>query len=732
MARSAKSNQSKAEADSAGSAGMTGGAMRDLEPLFAPQSIAVVGASRRLGTAGSEILKNLILGSFAGVIYPVNPKSKSLMGIRCVPTVSAIDDQVDLAVVIVPSNSVEAVLGECADHGTRHFIVISAGFKEVGGEGVERENRLKTLAKERGLSILGPNCLGLINTAPSVSMNAAFGGTMPKAGCMGLISQSGALAAALLDYAKGRGIGFSRFVSFGNKADINEIDLLQSLAADPATKVILMYVEDLSSGQTFVDVAHGITHGRHPKPILAIKTGRTQEGAAAAASHTGSLAGSDEVYDAVFSQAGVIRVESVEDLFDYAEVFAEPALPRGRRTAIITNAGGPGIMATDACIRYGLKLSKFQEYTIKSLKFQMPPTGSLKNPVDVIGDARHDRYRAAMDAVTADEEVDQVMVLVTPQAMTDAKEIAQVVVEMESYCEKPIVACMMGESDVEPGVRVLKEHGVPTYQFPENAMRSMSAKARFAEWIRSPIRDYRRFEVDKDGVDRLFQEESAAGRNQLVEIRALEALAHYGFPIVPYKLAKSADEAAAAAAEMGFPVVLKISGPKILHKTDVGGVRLNLTDEGSVRSAYEGMIQSVRGKLGSEVEIWGVVVQKMLQPGKEIILGMTRDPRFGPLLMFGLGGIYTEALRDVAFRLAPIRENVASEMIKDIRSYRLLEGVRGESPSDVAAIAECLMRLSQLVTEHARVKELDINPLIVYPRGKGCMVADARIILSER
>lgn len=731
MARSAKSNPSKAEVNQAASPAAAASAMRDLEPLFAPKSIAVIGASRRLGTAGSEILKNLVLGSFGGVIYPVNPKSKSLMGIRCVPTVSAIDDKVDLAVVIVPSTSVEPVLTECADHGTKHFIVISAGFKEVGGDGVERENRLKTLAKERGLSILGPNCLGLINTAPSVSMNAAFGGTMPAAGCMGLISQSGALAAALLDYAKGRGIGFSRFVSFGNKADINEIDLLQSLAGDPATKVILMYVEDLSSGQKFVEVAHAITHGRTPKPILAIKTGRTQEGAAAAASHTGSLAGSDEVYDAVFSQAGVIRVESVEDLFDYAEVFAEPSLPRGRKTAIITNAGGPGIMATDACIRYGLKLSKFQEYTIKSLKFQMPPTGSLKNPVDVIGDARHDRYRAALDAVTADEEVDQVMVLVTPQAMTNAKEIAEVVVEMESYCEKPIVACMMGESDVEPGVRVLKEHGVPTYQFPENAMRSMAAKARFAEWIHSPILDYRRFEVNKSAVDQLFQQETAAGRNQLVEVRALEAFAHYGFPIVPYKLAKSADEAAAAATEMGFPAVLKISGPKILHKTDVGGVKLNLTDEAAVRAAYEGMIQSVRSKLGNEVEIWGVVVQQMLQPGKEIILGMTRDSRFGPLLMFGLGGIYTEALRDVAFRLAPIRENVALEMIKDIRSYRLLEGVRGEPPSDLTAIADCLMRLSQLVTENPRIKELDINPLIVYPRGKGCMVADARIILSE-
>ncbi len=734
MARSASANARKNKnSGCAASASVSdSSAARDLEPLFAPQSIAVVGASRRSGTAGSEILRNLIQGSYGGVIYPVNPKTKSIMGIRCVPSISAIDDHVDLAVLIIPAPAVEKVVQEAADHGTKHFVVISAGFKEIGGEGVERENRLKAIARERGLSILGPNCLGLINTAPDVLMNAAFGGRMPVAGCMGLISQSGALAAALLDYANGRGIGFSRFVSFGNKADINEVDLLRSLAADPATKVILMYVEDLSCGQTFVETAHAITHGRNPKPILAIKTGRTQEGAAAAASHTGSLAGSDEVYDAIFSQAGVIRVESVEELFDYAEVFAEPTLPAGRRTVIVTNAGGPGIMATDACIRYGLKLARFHDYTIKSLKFQMPPTGSLKNPVDVIGDARHDRYRSALDAVCSDEDVDQVLVLVTPQAMTNSKEIGEVIAESQQYCDKPIVACMMGESDVKPGVVVLKANGVPTYQFPENAMRSLAAKARFAEWIRSPIAEYRRFEMDRETVDRLFDEELAAGRSQLVEVRALNVLQACGFPIVPYKLAQSADEAAAAAAQMGYPVVLKIAGPKILHKTDVGGVKLNLRDEGAVREAFDAMVASVREKLGADIEIWGVLVQKMLQPGKEIILGMTRDARFGPLLMFGLGGIYTEALRDVSFRLAPIRENVAGEMIRSIRSHRLLEGVRGEPPSDQPALGECLMRLSQLVTDHPRIKELDINPLIVYPQGNGAMVADARIILTEK
>jgi acyl-CoA synthetase (NDP forming) len=397
----------------------------------------------------------------------------------------------------------------------------------------------------------------------------------------------------------------------------------------------------------------------------------------------------------------------------------------------VTNAGGPGIMATDACIRYGLKIARFQDYTIKSLRFQMPATGSIRNPVDVIGDAKHDRYRAALDAVTADEGIDQVAVIVTPQMMTDIEEIARVIVESRGFCHKPIIGVMMGSADMAPAVRILHQQGVPTFTFPEDAMRALAAKARFAEWVRRPIRDYRRFEVERDAVGELFERELQAGRVQLVELPALDALRHYGFPTVPYGLAKTADEAVALASQMGYPVVMKISGPKILHKTDVGGVRLSLAGDQEVRAAFDEMVSSVRRHMGEDIEIWGVLIQKMLEKGKEIILGMTRDAHFGPLLMFGLGGIYTEALRDVAFRLAPIRENVAAEMVKNIRAHRLLEGVRGEPPSDTGAVAECLMRLSQLVTDHPRIQELDINPLMVYPRGKGAIVADARIILKE-
>jgi acetate---CoA ligase (ADP-forming) len=704
---------------------------RDLSLMFSPQSIAVVGASRTPGTVGNDIMRNLVYGGFNGVVYPINPKAKSILSIRCIPSIPDMDEAADLCVVIVAAPHVEGVVKAAADKGTKNFVVISAGFKEIGGEGLEREKRLKAIASERGLSIVGPNCLGIINTSPEVRMNAAFGREMPHHGIMGFISQSGALSAALLDYAAGRGIGFSLFASFGNKADLSEVDLLKAIAADPNTKVILRYIEDLTDGRAFVDTAYDITHGPNPKPILAIKTGRTAQGAAAAASHTGSMAGSDEVYDAIMAQAGVIRVESVQDLFDYADIFADPSLPEGRRTAIVTNAGGPGIMATDACIRYGLQLAKFQDYTIKSLKFQMPATGSLKNPVDVIGDARHDRYRAALDAVVADEGVDQIMVLVTPQSMTPVAEIAQVIAETEDMTPKPITACLMGLADVADGVKILHEHKVPTYAFPENVMRAMAAKTRFAEWIKSPVSQYARFEADRKAVDKLFADELKAGRKQLVELKALEALSHYGFSLVPSVLARNADEAVAAAAKMNAPVVMKISGPKILHKTDVGGVKLNLRNEAEVRAAYEAMIASVKAKMGKDIEIWGVLIQKMLPRGKETILGMTRDERFGALIMFGLGGIYTEALHDVAFRSAPIREISANVMIRSIRSFKLLEGVRGEPPSDLNAAGNALLRLSQLVTDHPQIKELDINPLIVYPQGEGAIVADARIILSE-
>ncbi len=705
--------------------------IRDLEPLFCPKSVAVVGASRDPTSVGHAITRNLIFGGYSGVVYAVNPKAKSVLGLRCVPSVTAIDDEVDLAVIIVPAPFVERILLEASERGIRHFVIISAGFKETGEEGRRREERIGAIAEERSLNIIGPNCLGVINTDPKVRMNATFARAMPESGPLGLVSQSGALCTALLDYAKGIGLGFSRFVSFGNKVDVNEVDLLRALAADPYTRVILMYVEELSDGQGFLEMAHEITHSADPKPILAIKTGRTAQGAAAAASHTGSLAGSDEVYDAVMAQAGVLRVESVEELFQAATVFVDPVLPRGRRTAIVTNAGGPGIMATDACVRNNLELAHFREYTRKALTYALPSTSSIRNPVDVIGDAKHDRYRAALDAVAADDGVDQVIVIVTPQTMTDVTEIAHVIKDTREVCGKPVVACLMGLVDVSPGVSLLRQAGVPTFSFPEDCARALAAKNRFAEWVSTPARGFRRYEVNREAVRELFERERQAGRLQVVELRALEAFKHYGFPVVKYELAKSPAEAAEAAERVGFPVVMKVAGPKILHKTDVAAIELNVPNVNGVERTFEAMVSRVKQRLGEDTEIWGILVQPMVPAGKEVILGMSRDPVFGPLLMFGLGGIYTEVMRDVSFRVAPIRENMAIEMVHGTRAYRLLRGVRGEPPSDMNAIADCLLRLSQMVTDHEEIKELDINPLIVYQQGQGALVVDGRIILSE-
>ena len=578
---------------------------RNLESLFAPKSIAVIGASRSPTAVGHTLFRNLLLGGYTGVLYPVNPKAKSILGVKCYPTLTAIGEPVDLAVIVVPSTFVCDLLEECGTCGVHNAIVITAGFKEIGGQGVVLEQKLVQTARRHGINVLGPNCLGMSNTDPDVSMNASFARDMPIRGNIGFLTQSGAMACAVLDYAKGAGIAFSKFISFGNKADITEIDLLAALGEDPLTQVILMYVEDLSDGPGFMRVAQQITHGPKAKPILAIKTGRTPQGAAAAASHTGSLAGSDEVYEAIFNQSGVLRVETIADLFHYAQAFPNQPTPAGRRVAIVTNAGGPGIIATDACVRYGLDVPRLRDYTVKSLRNQLPPTASVRNPVDVIGDAKHDRYRAALDAVCADENVDATVVIITPQNMTDVVEIAEVIVDAAGFSGKPLCACFMGAVDVSPGIAILRAHNVPHYSFPEDAMRAIAARCRFAEWARTPLAGFRQYDCDRDVVRKVFESEREAGRHQLIELRALEVLRAYGFPTAPFRLAANADEAVAAAGEMGYPVVLKIVAPAVLHKTEVGGVQVRLADESAVRRAFEQIMASVRSKVGADTEIWG-------------------------------------------------------------------------------------------------------------------------------
>lgn len=711
-------------------------ASQDLARVLSPRSVAVIGASRKEGSVGEAIFRNLLQADFQGVLYPVNPKTDSLHGVKCYGSISEIKSPVDLAIIIVPNSVVPAVLKECAAAHIPGAIVVSAGFKEIGGQGIELENEVKRISEEHGIALIGPNCLGFINTDPRVRLNASFAATMPKPGNIAFLSQSGALCTAVLDYAKGKGIGFSKFVSMGNKAVTNELDFLRALRDDPMTDVILMYVEDISNGQDFIQLARHITGESHkPKPIIAIKSGRTTEGAKAASSHTGSLAGSDEIYDAIFLQSGVMRVETVEELFDYAIAFSQQPRPKGNRVAIVTNAGGPGIMATDAAVRHGLELATLEPATVEKLRSELPITANVNNPVDVIGDARHDRYEAAIRAVAKDPNVDGVVVILTPQSMTDIREIGEVVanvaasMKVSPWLAKPVLASFMGIVDVSVGVSILERAGIPHYVFPESAVRSLAQMHRYQKnWLDRPRTEVKLYPVQKEVVEKIFARVRAERRSYLPEVEALKVLEAYGLPVLRSKLAKTEDEAVAIANEFGYPVVLKIASPAIVHKLDAGGVVINIQNPADLSRAFRKMINTANALVGAE-KVWGAEVQQMADKGIELFLGSKRDPKFGPVIVFGLGGTFVEVFRDVSFRLAPLREWTTRAIIEKSKAYKILQGYRGQ-PADIAKVSECLGRLSQLVLDFPEIEELDINPLIVYPLGNGARALDARIVLS--
>ncbi len=700
---------------------------RDLSGIFAPRSVAVIGASRDPGKVGHAIFRNILEG-FQGVVYPVNPKAQAIRAVRTYPSVLEIPDPVDLAIIIVPAPDVRAVLDECGRKGVRGVVVISAGFREAGPEGRRREADIKDVIRTYGFALVGPNCLGVLNTDPRVRLNATFARAMPAPGNIAFLSQSGALTTAVLDYARARGIGFSKLVSMGNKADVNELELLAALRDDPHTDVILLYLEELTDGRRFITLCREITGEiATPKPILAVKSGRTPAGARAVSSHTGALAGSDEVYDAIFLQSGVLRVESVEELFHYAAAFANQPLPSGRRVAIVTNAGGPGIMAADASVRQGLELAAFTEGTKQALRLALPAEAAIDNPVDVIGDAQHDRYQTALRAVLRDPGSDGAVVVLTPQAVTDIEQIARVVADEVHAGHKPVLASFMGIVDVSGGVRILEEARIPHYGFPEDAVRAFRAMVHYAEWVRRPRTEVRTFPVNRPQVTELLtQAPRGVFVRETVAFRLLEA---YGFPLAPWGEASSAEEAVIRASAIGFPVAMKVLSPQIVHKVDVGGIRLHLAAPSEVRAAYEEMIAEIPRRQ-PRVTIEGVIIQKMI-PGVETILGLNRDPQFGPILMFGLGGIYVEVLKDVTFRLAPIRELGAQRMVESIKAVQILRGVRGQPAADMNALIECIERLSQLAVELPEIAELDINPLMVLPAGQGAAAIDARLRLLE-
>jgi acetyl coenzyme A synthetase (ADP forming)-like protein len=705
--------------------------VNDLDSIFRPKSVAVLGVTSTPGTVPHDIFVNLLDSRFDGVVYPVAPRKKHIAGVRAYDYVVDIPDPVDLAILVFPGAVCERALRQCVEKEIKAAIIISAGFREVGAAGAAREERIKTIAAEGGMRLVGPNCLGVINTEPDVRLNASFARAMPAGGRIAFLSQSGALCTAVLDYAAGKNIGFSKFVSLGNKADVDEIDLLKFLVADPQTSVILMYLEEITRGRDLMWLAREIAADRHnPKPILAIKGGRTAAGAAAAQSHTGALAASAEVCNGVFEQSGIIRCTSIEEMFNTAQLLAYQPRPRGKRIAIVTNAGGPGVMATDAAVDHGLELAAFSGQTTTRLKESLPPTANIKNPIDLIGDAREDRYAAALEAVFNDDSVDQVLVILTPQSMTNISAIAETICNINDRFAargKTLLCSFMGAKDVAPGIEILQRRQIPHYLLPEWAAHAMWQAAWYRRWLDREVTGIKRYAVDRERAGAVI---NSAPDGYLLESQALEVLDAYDFPLVEYAVTRSAEEAIAAAERIGYPVVLRIVSPKIVHKIEMKGVILNLNSSEEVRQGFATMRENVLKHVGPD-DITGIMVRRMIPAGKEVILGVNRDPVFGHMLMFGLGGIYVEAFKDVTFRIVPVREAAVAKMVRELRTSSVLEGLRGERPSDIPAIEEALKRLSQLAHDFPRIAELDINPLIVHPIGQGCHVADIRIRLEE-
>ncbi|MFH1715989.1 MAG: acetate--CoA ligase family protein [Planctomycetota bacterium] len=705
-----------------------------LEKFFNPDSVAIVGASQAEGKVGYEVLANMLAAGYKGKIFPVNNKAESasgcplreIQGLKCYGDLESIGETPDLVVIIIPAKVVPSVMRQCAKLGVKAVIIITAGFKEVGKEGQELEQQVIQIARQSGIRVIGPNCLGLIVTANK--LNASFGGDLPRKGAIGYLSQSGALLAAILDMANARGIGFSKLISIGNKADVNELDLIRALGADPDTRVIAGYLESITDGNAFVSQAEKISGG---KPILLMKSGGTEAGAKAASSHTGSLAGSETAYEAVFERAGIIRCFSIESQFDFAQAFANQPLPAGARVAVITNAGGPGIMAADAIERQGLEFAKLTDETIQKLASGLPPAANLYNPVDVLGDALADRYEFALNVVLADPSVDIAVVILTPQAMTEAAKTAQVVAKVSvREPRKTILASFLGANRISDAVKILQENGIPQYGSPENAVLTARLMVDYVRWRARPKRVVKMFPVNRRKVENIVEKHLRRGLREVGETEAKEVLEAYGFSTPAGSIATTGQQAVNIARQLGYPVVLKIWSPDIIHKSDVGGVKIGLKTDQEVVDAFDLMMYRISKKM-PDADILGVLVQEMCAAGKEVILGMNRDPHFGPLMMFGMGGTMVEVLRDVSFYLAPVTAEEARQMLVNTRTYKMLKGVRGEEGVDIEAIAEGLQRLSQLVTEFPEIQELDINPYIVGPEGTTPIAVDARMSVEK-
>jgi 4-hydroxybutyrate---CoA ligase (ADP-forming) len=695
--------------------------------FLTPRSIAVIGASEKPGV-GKAIFSNIMKG-YKGKIYPITPSNPIVFGLQAYKSVLDIKEEIDLAVVATPNKIVPAVMEEIGKKNIRGAIIVSAGFKEVDEQGASLEKEIASIGKKYGIRIIGPNCLGIMSLSQHNMMNATFLKITPDYGNIALVSQSGAICAATVEDAMAQGIGFSKVISMGNKVDINENDVLELLSEDVETKVIVMYLEDIHDGRRFMEISKKITVN-NKKPIIVLKAGRTPEGAKAAMSHTGALMGSDEIYDSLLTQSGVIRVDTMQDLFDLSTAFSkQPVPPANGGVVIVSNAGGPAIISTDACSKYGLKMADISS-SMEAIAKVIPPHGSARNPVDIVGDADFNRFEKVLVEVLSNQNVGSVVTMCTPSATLDYNELARTIVRTSRGSGKTMLSALMGLAEGTENKKILSEGGIPHFMYAEPAIKTLNGMYSYRNWIVSPRGVVREFEVDKERVKSILDKIKLEGRKSALEEEGYGVLTSYGFSIPKSILGTTEEECAKAANQIGYPVVMKIVSPDIIHKSDAGGVKVGLKNEKEIRSAFREIIHNAKA-YKAEASIKGVLIQEMIISAKEVILGAKQDQLFGPLVMVGLGGIYVEVLKDVVFRLAPIDEQEAEKMVDSIKAIKLLKGVRGEAPSDLAAVVDSLLRLSQLITDFPEIEEFDINPLLVLESGKGVRVADVRIGLKR-
>ncbi len=693
----------------------------DLTPFFEPNGVAIIGASANPRKLSHGILRNLVNSTYAGGVYPVNPNESEILGKPCFKDISAVPDPVDLAVMIVPAPATPEILTACGERGIRGVIIISGGFKEVGTSGLDLEQQCLDIAHQYKMRLIGPNCVGAMNLING--LNTTFISGTPAVGGIGFLSQSGAICGGVVDFVHGKKVGFSHFLSLGNEADVTETDIIEYLGEDPHTRVIAAYVEEIRDGRRFLEVARKVSP---KKPIVLLKAGRSSAGARAISSHTGSLAGSMMAYRAAFKQAGVIEVLNFSELFDVALAFSTQPLPAGTRAAILTNAGGPTAIASDSLSTHGFSLGDLSDSTRALLRQHLNPAAQVNNPVDMLGGAEPQDYALAVKAALDDPQIDVVIPLLVPQALVSPAGVAQAIVDASHGSGKTVLACILGDESVGEARVVLQGNNIPMYVYPETPGVVLSAMNRYKDWLQAiPAAAQPLPGVDQAAAAQIL---AAAAGGSLGEAQTRPLLEAYGIPVVAGAFAESSAAAVSAARKLGYPLVMKIVSPDILHKSDVGGIRLNLASDAEVAAAFDDLMAAVAAAR-PQASLEGVLLEKMAPRGQEVIVGMKREKGFGPLLMFGLGGIYVELFKDVSFRLAPISPAEALSMIHETAAGRLLTGFRGQPKADLDAVVNCLCRLSQLALDFPQIQEIEVNPLLVFSEGQGALALDGRVIL---